>query len=171
MSLCRSAVIKQEVELALRPFACMGFKKVSLLYLRVPCLFTLSIQKLSTFEASLHPWSNCWKLDRTFTGCWGDIKAHTEAVLLCTPHFLRKSWLSQCVWWRQQGVVAAALTESQELRNRLGRREWTGNSVEEEEASAGMCVGESGLSCLLCFDQIFLQSCQKLLDRSGVLLF
>lgn len=67
-------------------------------------------------------------------------------------------------------AAAAALTESQGLRNRLGRREWSGNSVEEEEASAGMCVGESGLSCLLCFDQIFLQSCQKLLDRSGVLL-
>lgn len=41
---------------------------------------------------------------------------------------------------------AAALTGSQkELRNRLGRKEWSGNSVEEdEEASSGMCVRELG---------------------------
>lgn len=41
-------------------------------------------------------------------------------------------------------AAAVALTASQkELRNRLGRRERSGNSVEEEEeASSGMCVEE-----------------------------
>lgn len=44
-------------------------------------------------------------------------------------------------------MLAAAVTAGQkELGNGLGRREWGGNSVEEEEeTSSGMCVGESGV--------------------------
>ena len=44
-------------------------------------------------------------------------------------------------------AAAAALTARQkELGNRLSRREWSRNSVkDEEEASSGMCVGESGV--------------------------
>lgn len=55
---------------------------------------------------------------------------------------------------------AAALTGSQkELRNRLGRKEWSGNSVEEdEEASSGMCVRELG-GGVFCFDLVVLQNC------------
>lgn len=42
--------------------------------------------------------------------------------------------------------MAAAVTAGQkELGNGLGRRERSGNGVEEEEeTSSGMCVGESG---------------------------
>lgn len=72
------------------PFTCID-ANIFLLHFNVPHVFTLNLQKLNTFKTSLHPLSNCWKLDRKFTGCWGHIKVHIEAALLHTPHFLRKT--------------------------------------------------------------------------------
>lgn len=61
-SLCRFAVIKQEVELTPQSFTYTD-AEVSPLVL-VPCLFSLNLQKISVFETSLHHLSGCWELGR-----------------------------------------------------------------------------------------------------------
>lgn len=46
-------------------------------------------------------------------------------------------------------MAAAVAAGQKELGNGLGRRERSGNGVEEEEeTSSGMCVGELGGGCL-----------------------
>lgn len=94
VSLCRFAVMEQEMELAPQPFACLDAKEVSLLHFHVPRLLTLNARELRIFETSPHPLSDHWELDRKFPSCWGGIKVHTEAAL-GTAHFLRTSWLSR----------------------------------------------------------------------------
>lgn len=88
-------------------------RKVSPFYLHAPHFFLLNIQRPSIFEASLHPLSGCWKLDRKLTSFWGDIKVERGSVVTHASFAQKKLIVPLCkVKAALSGGAAAALAAS-----------------------------------------------------------
>lgn len=148
VSLCRFAVMEQEMELAPQPFTCLDAKKVSP---PLPCSPLTYTERTGTS----YLWNLATSLGRSLgvgqKVPWllrGHNSTHRGSVRYGS--FPQNKLTVPCVrWWRRWTVAAAVAAGQKELGNGLGRRERSGNGVEEEEeTSSGMCVGELGGVCL-----------------------